>query len=113
MNPRIRQIVAALLATAAAACSARQRAAQPTAPQVTRASSETEAIAKAKADSARYPYTAADVHFMSGMIGHHAQALEMAALVPTHGASASIRILAERIINAQQDEITIMQQWLR
>jgi uncharacterized protein (DUF305 family) len=70
------------------------------------------AVAKAKADSARYPYTAADVHFMSGMIGHHAQAIVMAGWAPTHGANASVHTLAERIINAQQDEIATMQQWL-
>ena len=50
---------------------------------------------------------------MSNMIGHHGQAITMSRLAPTHGASASIRTLAERIINAQQDEIAIMQQWLR
>jgi uncharacterized protein (DUF305 family) len=71
-----------------------------------------EAIARARADSARIPYTAADVHFMSGMISHHAQALAMAKWAPTHGASPSIRTLAARIINAQADEIVIMQQWL-
>jgi uncharacterized protein (DUF305 family) len=71
------------------------------------------AIAKARADSARYPYTAADVHFMSAMVGHHAQAIAMARWAPTHDASASVRTLAERIINAQQDEIVTMQQWLR
>lgn len=62
---------------------------------------------------AGYPYTAADVHFMSGMISHHAQAIVMSRWVPTHGASPSIRTLAERIINAQQDEIASMQTWLR
>jgi uncharacterized protein (DUF305 family) len=68
--------------------------------------------AKAKADSARYPYTAADVHFMSAMIGHHAQAIDMARMAPTHGASPAVLRLADRIINAQQDEIATMQQWL-
>lgn len=71
------------------------------------------AIARAAADRARPPYTAADVHFMSAMIGHHAQALVMAGWAPTHGASASVRTLAERIVNGQQDEIATMQQWLR
>ncbi|MDQ6828444.1 MAG: DUF305 domain-containing protein [Gemmatimonadota bacterium] len=70
------------------------------------------AIAKARADSARYPYTAADVRFMSGMIGHHAQAIAMGRWASSHGASSSVRTLAERIINAQQDEIVIMQRWL-
>ncbi|CAN5902636.1 hypothetical protein BH11GEM2_BH11GEM2_11650 [soil metagenome] len=71
------------------------------------------AIAKARADSARYPYTTADVSFMSGMIHHHAQAIIMAKMAPTHGASPSVRTLCDRIINAQQDEITAMQRWLR
>ena len=71
------------------------------------------AIAKARADSARYPYTTADVNFMAGMIHHHAQAIIMAKMAPTHGASPSVRTLCDRIINAQQDEITAMQRWLR
>ena len=50
---------------------------------------------------------------MSGMIGHHAQAIVMAHWAPTHGASGSIQRLAERIVNAQQDEIVLMQRWLR
>jgi uncharacterized protein (DUF305 family) len=70
-------------------------------------------IAKARADSVNRPYTAADIHFMSGMISHHAQAIVMATWAPTHGASSSVRTLCERIINAQKDEIAIMQQWLR
>ena len=76
-------------------------------------SADSAAIAKARADSARLPYTEADVHFMSGMIGHHAQAIVMANWAPTHGASPSILRLAERIINAQHDEIATMQRWLR
>src|SRR5688500_5283993 len=66
--------------------------------------SDAGAIARARADSARYPYTAADIHFMSAMIHHHAQALEMARLAPTRAADASVRTLAERIINGQKDE---------
>lgn len=50
---------------------------------------------------------------MSGMIAHHSQAIIMARMAPSHGASARIRTLSERIINAQQDEIASMQQWLR
>ena len=71
------------------------------------------AIAKARADSVRYPYTPADVEFMSAMIGHHSQALLMAGWAPAHGAGSSVRTLAERIINGQQDEIGTMQRWLR
>ena len=50
---------------------------------------------------------------MSAMIGHHAQAIVMAQWAPTHDASASIQRLAERVVNAQRDEIATMQQWLR
>ena len=69
-------------------------------------------IAAAKPDSNRFPYTEADVRFMSGMISHHAQAIDMARMAPTHGASATLLRLTERIINAQRDEIFVMQQWL-
>jgi uncharacterized protein (DUF305 family) len=61
----------------------------------------------------RYPYTEADVRFMSGMIGHHAQALAMAALAPRNGANPEVRRLAERITAGQQDEIGTMERWLR
>ncbi len=71
------------------------------------------AIARAQADSLRHPYTEADIHFMSGMIGHHAQAIVMSRMAATHGASENVQTLASRIINAQQDEIVIMQRWLR
>lgn len=72
-----------------------------------------EALYWARQDSAKSRFTKADVDFMTGMIGHHAQALVMSALAPTNGASAQVRTLAARIINAQQDEIATMQQWLR
>jgi uncharacterized protein (DUF305 family) len=68
---------------------------------------------RAAADSGRPHYTAADVHFISGMIGHHAQAVVMANWAPTHGANASVRTLCERIAVAQTDEIKFMQRWLR
>lgn len=70
-------------------------------------------IENAKPDKSRFPVTEADVHFMSGMIGHHSQAIVMSRMAPTHGASSSIQTLAARIINAQQDEIRLMEQWLR
>ena len=71
------------------------------------------AEARARADSVRRPYTEADVRFMTDMMAHHGQALVMAGWAPSHGAGRSVRILAERIVNAQQDEIATMQQWLR
>ena len=110
----LRGIAAMLLTTLALAGGGSQSAAAQIAPRpVAGAPVAVSGIEKARADSARYPYTAADVHFMSAMIGHHAQALVMSGWAPTHGASESVRTLAARIINAQQDEINLMQQWLR
>jgi uncharacterized protein (DUF305 family) len=50
---------------------------------------------------------------MTGMISHHAQAVVMAKMAPTHGASSAVQTLCARIINAQNDDITLMQNWLR
>lgn len=110
-----RSIIAVLVAASAlGACSSAPRPApQTTAQPATTSQSDRPSIAKARADSARHPYTKADVDFMSHMIGHHAQALVMSGWAPTHGASPAVRRLAERIINAQQDEIATMQRWLR
>lgn len=71
------------------------------------------AMARAKADSLRYPYTKADIDFMSGMIHHHAQAIYISRWAPSHGADAAVQRLTARIINAQTDEISIMQTWLK
>ena len=61
----------------------------------------------------RLPYTDADVDFMAGMIPHHAQAVIMAGWAPSHGARADVKILCEKIVVAQRDEITFMRNWLR
>ena len=61
----------------------------------------------------QYPYSDADVAFMSGMIPHHAQAVIMAGWAPSHGARHDVAVLCERIVVAQRDEITLMQNWLR
>jgi uncharacterized protein (DUF305 family) len=57
-------------------------------------------------------YTVADVRFMQNMIGHHAQALVMAAMAPTHGASPDVLMLARKIDISQRDEIAFMKAWL-
>jgi uncharacterized protein (DUF305 family) len=74
---------------------------------------ELEALFRARTDSARMRFTEHDVRFMTDMIGHHAQAIVMAGMAPSHGASPSVQTLAARITNTQQDEIATMQQWLR
>ena len=110
---RMGALGAVLLATALAACGGSRSAVQSVPPTPARILGDSAAIANAKPDATRFPHTEADVHFISAMIGHHAQAIIMAQLAPTHGASQQIRTLAGRIINAQQDEIALMQQWLR
>lgn len=69
-------------------------------------------VEQARLDSLKYPYTEADVAFMQGMIQHHSQAVLISKWAPTHGASQQILRLSARIINAQQDEITLMTSWL-
>jgi uncharacterized protein (DUF305 family) len=115
MTPSLlRWTPAALLAATAAitACGHAAGAAPEPSPQPVAGDAATRSAARVRADSVRRPYTEADVRFMSDMIGHHAQALVMAAWAPTHGANPSVRTLAARIINAQQDEIATMRQWL-
>jgi uncharacterized protein (DUF305 family) len=68
---------------------------------------------KPRPDLVRGPYNEADVKFMQGMIPHHAQALVMSRMARTHGAREDVRILCERIIVAQSDEINFMRNWLR
>ena len=66
----------------------------------------------ARQDSAKMQFTQPDVDFMAGMIGHHAQALIMSSMASVNNASPSVVTLTKRIINAQKDEIGIMQRWL-
>jgi uncharacterized protein (DUF305 family) len=56
--------------------------------------------------------TAVDIKFIQGMIGHHAQALEMTALLPSRTSRADMRLLARRIELSQADEISWMERWL-
>lgn len=107
-------IVALLLALGAATACGASRSAPRSAPESEPTPEpEIEALYWARLDSARTRFTEADVRFMTGMIVHHAQAIVMGRMAPTHGAGPSIRTLAARIINAQKDEIATMERWLR
>jgi uncharacterized protein (DUF305 family) len=64
-------------------------------------------------DLSRVRYTSADVRFMQGMIGHHAQALEMVALLGSRTKRDDMQLLARRIALSQEDEIVLMQRWLQ
>lgn len=70
-------------------------------------------IEQARLDSARRPYTKADIEFMSGMIGHHAQAVKMAGWCKSHGANASLQVFCGRIALGQSAEIDLMSNWLK
>ncbi len=63
-------------------------------------------------DLSKVGATPADVKFMQGMIGHHAQAVEMVALVPTRTQSEDMKKLSMRIEVSQEDEIKMMKGWL-
>ena len=58
-------------------------------------------------------YTKADVHFMQGMIAHHAQAIFMSRLAASHGANPRLLKFATKIDQSQMSEILLMQDWLR
>lgn len=107
---RVAAILVSTLATAA--CGGAGAAAPSTGPEPS-AASDMEALYNARLDSARARFTEADVHFMTAMIAHHAQALQMSELAPDRAGSPAIRTLAARIINGQKDEIATMQTWLR
>ena len=116
MNGSRTGIICAILSLAllAGGCAASGTQAPPAAPRPSpEVAAEYEALYRARQDSARARHTPADVQFMTHMIHHHAQALEMSRLVPERTENAQIRTLAARIINAQRDEIEIMSRWLR
>ena len=58
------------------------------------------------------PQSPADVKFMQGMIMHHAQAVEMTALIVPHTENKDLRSLGARISSSQSDEIKFMKRWL-
>jgi uncharacterized protein (DUF305 family) len=113
-NSSQRSTALVLMALIGMACSHGTGSAAPApAPAASSGSQAAAPPVKPASDSIRQRYTAADVHFMTGMIGHHAQAVLMAGWAPSHGASASLTALCERIVVGQNDEIATMQRWLR
>jgi uncharacterized protein (DUF305 family) len=97
---------------AALACASGSRAQHQKSGPVPTAADRRASVTDTTVD-AQHAYTAADIQFMDGMISHHAQALVMAGWAASHGASPPVLTLTSRITNAQQDEITGMQKWLR
>jgi uncharacterized protein (DUF305 family) len=58
------------------------------------------------------PNSPANVEFMQGMIMHHAQAVEMTALIDSHTENKDLRSLGARISRSQADEMKFMKRWL-
>jgi uncharacterized protein (DUF305 family) len=109
--------LAVLLLTAAAAGACRSAAPVSASPPIVQPGAPgqpSQVIAAARAaDLSQVQYTGADIKFMQGMIGHHAQAVDMVALVPARTASDDIRKLALRIDVSQKDEMGMMREWLQ
>jgi uncharacterized protein (DUF305 family) len=53
-----------------------------------------------------------DIEFMQGMIMHHAQAVEMTALIPSRTDNKELRLLGARISHSQAEEMRFMRNWL-
>ena len=107
---RIEGLAILLLALADAGC----RSAAPATPRTVQPGAPGEASKVVSAQpAAGLKHTAADTAFMQGMIGHHAQALEMVELLKTRTSSQEMKMLALRIEVSQKDEIKMMQTWLR
>jgi uncharacterized protein (DUF305 family) len=94
--------------TASGGSSTGTRILQPGAP-----GQDTKTIDTAQAtDLSKVGHTPADVKFMQGMIGHHAQAVEMVALIADRTASEDLKRLGLRIQVSQEDEMNMMRKWL-
>lgn len=95
--------------TAGGGSSTGTRIMQPGAP-----GQDTKTISTAQAtDLSKVGATAADIKFMQGMIGHHAQAVEMVALIAQRTANPDMNRLGLRIQVSQEDEMNMMRTWLR
>ena len=113
MSPRIGLILVVTL-TFLAACRTANVQSGPPIIQPGAPGQESKVITAEKAvDLSNVQHTQADVQFMQGMIGHHAQALEMTELLATRTNSDDMRKLALRIEQSQTDEIEMMQEWLK
>jgi len=67
---------------------------------------------KPRPELVAFSYNKADVEFMQGMIPHHAQAVKMCTMAPTHAAKREVKLMCERMLISQRDEIHMMRVWL-
>ena len=100
---------AAACKTAGGGSSTGTRILQPGAP-----GQETRTITTEQAtDLSKVQATPADIKFMQGMIGHHAQAVEMVALINDRTATPAMKMLGMRIQISQEDEMNMMRTYLK
>ncbi len=109
MNNSARALAAGLLLSCSTAALAREAPiVLPGAPgEAPRVIGSEEAIKLSKT-----AYSPADVSFMQGMIVHHQQAVDMAALVRARTNNDAILKTADRIEAGQKDEMKFMREWL-
>ncbi|MFT6058108.1 MAG: hypothetical protein ACJAS2_002401, partial [Pseudohongiellaceae bacterium] len=69
--------------------------------------------AQEASDLAGIQFSDGDVKFMQGMISHHSQALDMSILVDGRTNRDTMKLMARRISLSQEDEIDMMQDWLK
>jgi uncharacterized protein (DUF305 family) len=58
------------------------------------------------------PRSKKDIEFMQGMIMHHAQAVEMVALMDSRTKNKELRLFGARISHSQGEEMRFMERWL-
>jgi uncharacterized protein (DUF305 family) len=109
LAPIVAAAVGAACATASAPAHPKTEIVQPGAPgQAPRVIS-----AAAATDLSKVRFVEADVKFIQGMIGHHAQAVEMVELLKQRTTNPDMQKLGLRIAVSQEDEIKMMQTWLQ
>jgi uncharacterized protein (DUF305 family) len=106
-------LIAIPLVVAAAACRTGSTAGQPVIVQPGAPGQASRVIGADQAsDLSKVQHTAADIKFMQGMIGHHSQAIEMTAMIPSRTQREDMKLLGLRISLSQEDEIKMMRHWL-
>lgn len=106
-----RSLIVVLIAASGCSKSAQQTSNAPVTVQPGAPGQASKTLAAAPAATAP-SFTESDVTFMQGMIGHHAQAVEMVELLKTRTKNDQMQLLGKRIEISQNDEIKMMQRWL-
>jgi uncharacterized protein (DUF305 family) len=111
--PRATTLSTGLILISLAACASAPREQTPPIVQPGAPGEASRTISTEEAAALPVPgVSAADIAFMQGMIAHHAQALEMVALLQTRTDSNAMKRMARRIAVSQADEIVMMREWL-